>query len=158
MLWKQRKYYHSSVDTLPMWNWQKMNETRDFGYLNGEAKHIEDETIESVAYFNAIYTTFIHYVGLGYDYNKLLSLKRLYLIKRSEYLETNDMQSKMKSKLLAIDIEDKEREMQDKAQGKESETTIIIEKNLGYKLNLKEITVSEYYDYVQFFTQQANQN
>lgn len=138
-----------------MWNWQKLNESGDFGFLNGKSKHTKDTSLASLVYFNALYDTFIKCIGLGYDYDKLIALKRAYLINRSKYLYEDDMQAKMKSKLLKIDIDEKENAIKMKEKGNEAETTILLEQNLGYKLNLKEITVVEYYDYVTYFTKQA---
>lgn len=139
-----------------MWNWQQVQKTGNFKYLSSFKYGLFDNTDTSKEIWIKCFDSFIQLVGLGDDYNRLLELKKQYLLAKCEWVSNEDYQAKMKSKFLAIDIEDTERGINAKAKGNESETTIVIEKELGIKLDLKKITVKEYYDYVSFFTKQAN--
>lgn len=151
----QRQLYYSSIEDLPMWNWQKVQKTGDFKYLCKVRFGISDNTNKSKEIWTKCFDSFIQLVGLGEDYNRVLKLKQQYLQARCEWIETTNYQAKMKSKFLAIDIEGANATINMKTKGNESDTTIIIEQKLGIKIDLKKITVKEYYDYVDYFTKQA---
>lgn len=139
-----------------MWNWQKVQKTGNFKYLSRLPFGLSDYTNKSKDIWVKCFDSFIQLVGLGEDYNRLLELKKQYLLAKCDWLNTEDTRAKMKAKFLAIDIQDTNSSINDKTKGNENDTTITIEKELGIKLNLKKISVKEYYDYVNFFTKQAN--
>lgn len=139
-----------------MWNWSKVQETNNYKWLSLDSTY-EDFSIESMMIFNSIFAEYIAEFGIGEEYTKLLMKKRDLLIARSEYLISDNLDHKMKMKFLQIDLDDLNDSMKDKEHTSEAESTIVLEQNLGVKLNLREITVKEYYNYVRFFTKRAKE-
>lgn len=138
-----------------MWNWKKVQSTGNYKYLCKYDLSINDSSLKSGQIWESCYNSFLELVGLGKEYERLLQLKKEWLLNRSKWLINEDYQGKMKSKLLAIDIEGLNTELKTKVKGSENDTTIIIEENLGIKLDLKKVTVKEYYDYIAYFTKKA---
>ena len=138
-----------------MWNWEKVKQTGNYKYLYKFG--LDDFTKESKEKWNDIFNTYIHFIGLGDEQNRLLELKLEYLMYRSDYVSNDDIQAKMKSKFIAIDIEDLQAVMSARVSSKEHETTIVLEKNIGREIDLKKITVQKYYQYIEFYTNKAKQ-
>lgn len=138
-----------------MWSWKKIQKTGDFKYLSKFNFGLNDNTDRSKEIWVQCFDSFIQLVGLGEDYERLLELKKRYLLAKCDWISKEDYQAKMAAKFLAIDIEGVNAAINQKARGNENDTTIIIEQNLGIKIDLKKITVKEYYDYVKYFTEQA---
>ena len=156
LLRKQRKSYFRSIDTLPMWNWSKIQETNNYKWLSLDFTY-EDFSVESMMIFNSIFAEYISEFGIGEEYTKLLMKKRDLLIAHSEYLISDNKEHKMRMKFLQVDVDDLADKMKGKEHTSEAESTIVLEQNLGVKLNLREITVKEYYNYVKFFTKRAKE-
>jgi DNA polymerase/3'-5' exonuclease PolX len=138
-----------------MWNWIKLNDTKNYKYLGIDSK-IDDLSSESAYCYEKLYDTFIQLIGLGAEMSKLLELKRKYVIAKSDFIITENKQHKMKAKFLEMDIFVMQNRIKEKAKGNISESTITLEKNMGVKLDLRKVTVKEYYDYLNYFTKNGS--
>ena len=134
----------------------KVQKTNNYRFLSLYSSY-DDYSAESMIIFNAIFEEYVAEFGIGEEYTKLLIKKRDLLLARAEYLISENKDHKMKMKFLQVDVDDLSDKMKSKTSSSEEDTTIVIEQNLGVKLNLKEISVKEYYNYVRFFTKRAKE-
>lgn len=136
-----------------MWNWEQIKKTGNYKYLFKFG--IDDFSKQSKLIWEDVFNTYIHFIGLGDEQNKLLELKLDYLMSRSDWVANDNIQSKMKSKFIAIDIEDLQAEMNKRISAKEHETTIVLEQNIGREIDLKKMVVIKYYQLIEFYTKKA---
>ena len=85
-------------------------------------------------------------------HKKLLILKQKYIDSRCSWLISEDYTAKMDSKFLAIDIDALEANIKDKVSSTIGETIRYIEKDMGFKLDLKKINVIEFFGYINDLT------
>ena len=144
-----------------MWSWNKLQETNDFSYLFYFSKYRllkmkADYSYKSKLISDKAYNSYISIVGLNDDFNRLLELKRDYIVNRCDWISNENYQSKMKSKFLAIDIKNLEEGIKGKGKSTVRETSMYLEKSMGIKLNLKHISVVEFFDYINFIIKNKN--
>ena len=133
--------YYKLIDEIPLYNWIKIN--------NGELKYILKDLNKKVSenkleeYFNELYDDFLLHFGVGKkqkeiftEMKKLAILECDLVIKGDEFLKTKIEIQKMK-------IENLKRNSEVGLSIEES--LVYLSKWLGYKLNVKETTVKEYY-------------
>ena len=95
--------------------------------------------------FSELYDEYIDTFGISQQLNDILSLQNEILVLKIDLTLTKDNGIK-------TFIELKELELADKLNVKQSKTNtakVAIEKYLGFRINEKEVTVKEYYDYLQ---------
>lgn len=149
LLRKQRKSYFRTIETLPLWNWWKLQETLNYKYLGIDG--IDDYSQKSYKIYESIFNEFIAIGGLGSEYVKILELKRKWVLERSTYLVNEDKNAKMKSIFIELDIKNKTEELERIGGVAKEEALIILSENIGSRLDPKTITVKEFFDYLNYY-------
>lgn len=144
----QERHYQS-IDEIPLFNWQKC--------LNGELKYVHlelKEEADSQEAFNKLYDEFLQKRGVNKEYQKYLDILKKKALLQCEFLITKD-----NFKLTQIEIEDAKIVSLQKTSesGLSIEKTLIyLGKWLGYRLDWKVITVTEFYSIMEEYEKQSN--
>jgi hypothetical protein len=133
---------------MPCWNWFKVHEEGNFNYLykldNYKIipKYATSDTIEK---WHNLYQQYIDDIGVNDNYIDYLRLVKRLVIAKCDYAITKDRFLLNEIRMLETDIEET------KTDGKPvtfGETTAVLSKYLGFRLDVKQISVLEYYNYI----------
>ena len=144
----QERHYQS-IDEIPLFNWQRC--------LNGELKYVHlelKEETDNQESFNKLYDEFLQKRGVNKEYKKYLDILKKKALLQCEFLITKD-----NFKLTQIEIEDAKIVSLQKTSesGLSIEKTLIyLGKWLGYRLDWKVITVTEFYSIMEEYEKQSN--
>jgi len=144
----QERHYQS-IEEIPLFNWQKC--------LEGDVKYVNLETKEDASNqeaFTKLYDEFLQKRGVNKEYKKYLDILKKKALLQCEFLITKD-----NFKLTQIEIEDaKIVSLQKTSEGGLSidKTLIYLGKWLGYRLDWKVITVTEFYSIMEEYEKQSN--
>jgi hypothetical protein len=144
----QERHYQS-IEEIPLFNWQKCLEG-DVKYVNLETK--EDSGNQEA--FNKLYDSFLQKRGVNKEYKKYLDILKKKAMLQCEFLITKD-----NFKLTQIEIEDAKIVSLQKTseEGLSIDKTLIyLGKWLGYRLDWKIISVSEFYSILEEYEKQSN--
>jgi len=156
-LWLEKKLekyyyrrYYKSIEDLPIWNWWKIHEERDFKYLLCEKKRLTGHA-EDV--FDKLYSDFIRTFGISDSYKKYLDKITEIGIAEIDMTLTGDLSMETFIDIMRVELKD----ITDvSGGGTYMDTAIAVEKNMGFKLNVKEISVFEYYSYIKSLEKSAS--
>jgi hypothetical protein len=141
--------YYQSIEEIPLFNWQKCLEG-DVKYVNLETK--EDSGNQEA--FNKLYDSFLQKRGVNKEYKKYLDILKKKALLQCEFLITKD-----DFKLTEIEIQDAKIVSLQKTseEGLSIDKTLIyLGKWLGYRLDWKIISVSEFYSILEEYEKQSN--
>lgn len=130
--------HYKSLDEIPLYNWNKC--------INGEIRFVRydmQEHKDNELRFKIIYDQYLKIRGLNKEYKEYLNILKKKALLQCDYLITKD-----RFKLTQIEIEDTKLESLSKKSidGISIEQTLIyLSKWLGYRLDWKQVTASEYY-------------
>jgi hypothetical protein len=144
----QERHYQS-IEEIPLFNWQKCLEG-DVKYVNLETK--EDSGNQEA--FTKLYDEFLQKRGVNKEYKKYLDILKKKAMLQCEFLITKD-----NFKLTQIEIEDAKIVSLQKTseEGLSIDKTLIyLGKWLGYRLDWKIISVSEFYSILEEYEKQSN--
>ena len=144
----QERHYQS-IEEIPLFNWQKCLEG-DVKYVNLETK--EDSGNQEA--FTKLYDEFLQKRGVNKEYKKYLDILKKKALLQCEFLITKD-----NFKLTQIEIEDAKIVSLQKTseEGLSIDKTLIyLGKWLGYRLDWKIISVSEFYSILEEYEKQSN--
>lgn len=134
---------YQSIDDMPVYNWFKCTETGDFSWCSTSKK---EDVNKCTAAFNKMYMQYIDKYGVNQDLQQILNLKNDILIHKIDMALTGDRTIKT---MIAIKELDLKKLTQDDKKTNINTSKVAIEKYLGIRINTKEVTVSEYYDYLE---------
>jgi hypothetical protein len=141
--------YYQSIEEIPLFNWQKCLEG-DVKYVNLETK--EDSSNQEA--FTKLYDEFLQKRGVNKEYKKYLDILKKKALLQCEFLITKD-----DFKLTEIEIQDAKIVSLQKTseEGLSIDKTLIyLGKWLGYRLDWKIISVSEFYSILEEYEKQSN--
>jgi len=137
---------YTSIEDMPIYNWFKCIDTKDYSYCSSERKNITEDVLkECEIAFNTCYAEFIYTFGISPELAEIIRIKNKILILKIDIALTGD-------KSLENFIEIEEIQLNKRLEVKQTKTNtykVAIEKYLGFRLNEKEVTVKEYYEYLQ---------
>lgn len=152
-LFPSKVQYYKGIDDMPIRNWFKINETNDLKWVSKDqsinvSKHV-NKLFEA---WNKIFDEFIDMFGLPEKMKEILELKReIFVLEAQKNIENNGTLQ------LFIDIEtDKLKELLNTEKEKSTgQARVYVEKFLGFKLNEKETSVKDFYQYIQAMNEQV---
>lgn len=136
---------YSSIDDLPMYNWQKIHDTNELKYLFVNKQEIENNELLERRW-SSIYDEYLEEFGLSKEYKDILKAKRKIANLQADYIIKGD-----RILLNFINIEKNALESMYESTKKGSsfrDSLVHLEKMQGIKINTKEITVADYYNYL----------
>lgn len=150
--------YYESIEELPIFNWWNLQSTLDFSYLLKTKKKINlIQKIILSRQRKKLYADYIDRFGFGDKYMEMIEKKQRIAIMRIERALEND-----KSKETFIEIEEEELlNMVIEAQGESLnlyESSAIIGRVLGFRIDVKECTVVEFFHYMKTAQKIQKQN
>ena len=136
--------YYTSIDEMPIYNWFKLNETNDLSYVlvDRSKKFKQDEAEKSLA---ALQKEYIDVFGINESFKQVLETKA-YI--SSLIIDKEVSGDQFIQNFINIAIQDLEAIAKESEKVDVKEIKVHTEKYLGFRLNDKEITVREYYTYV----------
>lgn len=136
---------------MPIYNWFKINATGNLTWLRHKPlREFEHSEFLEELWFR-VYDNFIDTFGITEEFEQLLKLKHRQIQQLSDYVIKDD-----KFKLTEADITEAEIEqiMLSNPDIDDAETMVMIEQQLGFKINPHEVSVLEYYNYLKFIGKQ----
>lgn len=140
---------YTTIEDLPAYNWFKCVENKEYKYTLVDEKKYKDELKDECEIaFNNLYCEFIDTFGISKELGDILALQNQILV-----LEI-DLSLGKKTAKTFLNI--KKLELEEKLNVEKPKTNlhkVAIEKYLGFRLNLKEVTTLEYYNYLEALKQ-----
>lgn len=137
---------YQSIDELPVFNWFKIHEKNDLAYLLVKKHKITGKMNEQLeeAWGN-IYTEYLDTFGINNSFRQILLLKKEIACYELEMFIKGD-----KSIITFIKIAkwQLKKLLNEKPSSTIDEFKVQIERYMGFRLNTKEVTVKEYYTYI----------
>jgi hypothetical protein len=128
-----------------MYNWQKIHDTNELKYLFVNKQEIENNELLERRW-SSIYDEYLEEFGLSKEYKDILKAKRKIANLQADYIIKGD-----RILLNFINIEKNALESMYESTKKGSsfrDSLVHLEKMQGIKINTKEITVADYYNYL----------
>lgn len=132
--------YYNSIETFPLYNWIKCNESKDKKYTRRGKEGSKDQDL---IYWDKLYSEYLNEFGLSTYYKRLLDQ-----YKKKAIAELNHVVSEDKFQLTIIDMETKKLEQMLSNGGKGisiEQTLIHLSKWIGYWIKIKEVSVKEFF-------------
>jgi hypothetical protein len=146
--------YYKSIEDLPVYNWWKLKETKDFKHLLIDSnKKVNRYAVRT---FKAIDNEFINVFGIDRRFELYLDkLIKLTLI-NSEIARTKDRSKKIFADILEFEIEEILTDEEKNAFNDKGFSTV--SKYLGSSVKIKEITVYEFYSHIEAIKREIKQS
>lgn len=149
--------YYSSTSELPMFNWNQINKTHDWRYLIKDSNkiHLKQKVVfkdikdapEDI--WNTIWIEYIDKHGLNEKLTQWFGIMKEVCRLRNEVYLYGNTHFRPLYRAKEIDAHDLMNELQG---GTMEEATALLSKNMGYRVDLKEVPVDEYMAYVKIST------
>ena len=136
--------FYNSIEDMPIYNWFKVNSTGDLRFCLTKHKSKYDN-LKAKQSFDALYNEYIETFGIGETYTKVLELKARILDLKIERELTEDAFIENFINMAEIDLAALN-SLTNKTNT--NEVKVHLEKYLGFRLNEKEVSVKEYYTYL----------
>lgn len=143
--------HYTSIDDIPVYNWRKINETNDLRWMFPGGK---GKTTPAVATaFEKIRDEFIDTFGISDDYRRLLEIKVSIEIWSVRIALEQDNSHVNFIRRLEVERD----EILKRIEGNKNsffDTKVMVEQFMGFRINEKEISVREFYSYIERLKQQ----
>lgn len=146
---KQYQVYES-IDTLPKWNWDQIHKTDNYIYLKilpSYRKVEQDKSKNLLDLWEDIYNEFIEEFDFSAGYKNLIDKKKRLANLQNQYIQTGNRLLLNSIRIAQVHIDEDEKE----AEGSNLELRDAIkeiEKHQGIKMNVREVTVADFYTYM----------
>ena len=138
--------YYNHIDELPLYNWLKISE----GKIEYSRKEIDKGNEKNdLIYSEKLKDTYFEEFGLSNDLIRLIELQKELAEARLEWIITENNFIKNKISMLEIEIEDLLSNKNN--DGEIDESIISLSKWIGYRIDVRVVTVKEFYKMVKLF-------
>lgn len=145
--------FYNSIDEMPVYNWFKCIEDKRYQFCLKNAKHFKDSMLSKARNaFSKIYAEYVDAFGVSDSLQEIIYLENEIMCLRIDLALTED-------RFLETLIEIKQIELSEKIKQKPTKTNfakVAIEKYLGFRINEREVTVREYYEYLNVMKAEAS--
>jgi anion-transporting ArsA/GET3 family ATPase len=145
--------YYDSIDEMPVYNWFKCIEDKRYQFCMKNVKHFKNSMLNKArTAFSKIYAEYVDTFGVSEALQEIIYLENEIMCLRIDLAITQD-------RFLETLIEIKQIELSEKLKEKPAKTNfakVAIEKYLGFRLNDREVTVREYYEYLNVIKAEAS--
>lgn len=139
---------YTSIEDLPMWNWNKIHEKKDYTFLrvnriNGQCSKYNHALLKKT--WEKIFEEYIEEFGFSGQFLAIMEKRKQIAFYQLEFIETGDF-----SIQTLIEVSEKELAQMMVKDEKNSlwKTKSVIEKLIGFQLDAKKITVVEFYSHI----------
>lgn len=145
---------YTSIDDLPIWNWNKIYEKNDYSFLKigrKDSQITKSEFSELKKAWEKIFSEYIERFGFSYDFIAIHEQKKMIALLQLEFIETGD-----RSKITFIELAQKELSMMTGGETKVDfwKSKSILEKYLGFQIDVKNTSVAEFYSYYELIKEE----
>lgn len=143
-LFRRSGQTYNSIDELPIWNWWRIHETGDLCYLYTSTSGNPEKVIDL---WNALYNDYLKRYGLNESFLNYLDKKKRIALMKVDCIVNNKPH-------LQTFIEIEEKELKDDYKHEQSDNNkvvVLLEKHLGFSLDVKTLPVAKYYTYLNDF-------
>ena len=128
-----------------MYNWKKIHDTNELKWLFTNKQEIEN-TKELETIWGNIYDEYLSEFGLSDEYKEILKVKRKIATLQADYIIK---ENRLTLNYINIEKNALESLYGDTVKGSSFRDSLVhLEKMQGIKINTKEITVADYYNYL----------
>jgi len=146
--------YYENIDEMPVYNWFKIAETADLKFMKASSRTKFDPKIASKKY-EEIQRQYFDEFGFGESYEKTL-------ITRANIVNLKIEKAITGNNFLINFIKQAEIDLKDSFRHAEKinilETKIHVEKYIGFRLNDREVSVKEFYTYLNVMSKDTNKS
>jgi len=149
---------YDSIDELPIWNWNMVNEKGDYTYIkknriNGQVTKEEHANLKKQ--WEKLFSDYIDRFKFSKNFLTILEKKKDIMQWQKQYAMTND-----KSVFTFITFAERElKELENENKGSDFfETKAIVEKFIGFRIDVKSTSVNEFYTYIKMLHEKNKQN
>ncbi len=145
-----RVKFYNSIDTMPTFNYLKVVDEDDIKFMakkRGLFGNYEKA-------FEAIQRQLVDRFGLSESFIEIIELQKEIIALKCEVAITGD---KFNNTFIRIHEDELKKKLEQKSL-KSNELKILIEKWIGFKLNLHELSVSEWFSYLHQYSEFNKQN
>jgi len=134
---------YNSIEEMPVYNWFKCIDLKDYSYCAIDKINVDLEKCKEA--FSNLYNEFLDTFGINESLKQVIELQNeITILKIDKVLtENNSLQTFIELKQIELD------ELINVKSEKTKTYKVEIEKFLGFRLNEKEVTVKEYYEYLE---------
>lgn len=138
--------FHESIDDLPIYNWFKIHESSDYTFILLKKKKVTDKEKKAlISIWNKIYNEYILKFGFSDEYLHVIEKRKHIALLQIDMIESGDA-----SLQTIIEINESELERRKAALPKNDFYAIkaVIEKKMGFKIDIKTCSVVEFFTYL----------
>lgn len=142
--------YYNHIDELPIYNWLKISE----GLINYSRKDLENGSEEDdLIYSEKLKDNYFEEFGFSNELTRLIEIQKDLAEARLDWIITEDNFIKNKIAMLEVEIED----LINSKDGDSDidESIITLSKWLTYRIDVKVVTVKEFYTMVKLFKKEV---
>jgi hypothetical protein len=134
---------YNSIEEMPVYNWFKCIDLKDYSYCAIDKNAIDLEKCKEC--FSNLYNEFLDTFGINESLKQVIELQNeITILKIDKVLtENNSLQTFIELKQIELD------ELINVKTEKTKTYKVEIEKFLGFRINEKEVSVKEYYEYLE---------
>lgn len=137
---------YKDISDFPIYNWFKCVDLKDYSYTMINRKECNEHQLnECMEAFESLYCQYVDTYGISEQLQDIISLQNQILVHKIDMATTGDKSIKMFIQIKEIELND----LLNVKQNKVNTSKVAIEKYLGFRINEKEVTVKEYYDYLE---------
>lgn len=134
---------YNSIEEMPVYNWFKCIDLKDYSYCAIDKVNVDLEKCKEA--FSNLYNEFLDTFGINESLKQVIELQNeITILKIDKVLtENNSLQTFIELKQIELD------ELINVKAEKTKTYKVEIEKFLGFRINEKEVSVKEYYEYLE---------
>ena len=137
-----------SIDELPAFNYFKISDTSEYGYLFKKFKKVEpSERIASVWY--SIQDQLHEEFGVNESFKDYVKLLKSLIDKRADVIETKGAPQRKAEMFLKMAEADMKAFIEGGEGGSLSESKVLVDKYMGYRIDLKKTSIQEFMSYIE---------
>lgn len=140
---KPKYELYNSIENMPVSVWFKINETSVLTHLIKQG--VCNDTQLLIDTWGVVYAEFINYIGINGTFDKLLKLKIKKALLELDIIITDD--AFIQNKLAMVNADINAIEVKQVAPNY-LDSKIMVEKAMGFHLDITKITVQEFYSYI----------
>ena len=148
MIFKKKVKYYNSIDEIPIWNYWKFSETDDFKYLvicDDTSRQVKFKESKALKAWDNMTSQYIDFFGVNNTYKEILMLNREIILNEYIWEARREPISKVYAREAKKQLESLENNL---INSNPQDQVFYIEKEMGFRVDIKQMSVKEFYSYV----------
>lgn len=138
--------YYTSIDDMPIFNWYKIHESADLSYVCVKRKKLNDKQIKIASEcWTELYNDYISRFGFSESFLEVIEKQQEIALLMIQRAETGDESIETLIDIRTLELNKKQG---DSPKIDFMEMKSSLEKSLGFRINIKDCSVNEFYSYL----------